>query len=123
MLGEPVAIGRPNELLRQPGQGTVFAVAGIANPERFVTALEDAGWNVLDALTFPDHHRYTPADVTHIAGRVAASRADAVFTTDKDAVRFEGLGPGLPFPICRVPLTVRFEPEDALFGAVRAVLR
>lgn len=122
-LGDPIAIDQPNGLPRQDAPGTVLAVAGIANPERFITSLKDAGWNVLDALTFADHHRYTPADVRRIAERVSASRADAVFTTDKDAVRFEGLGLGqLPFPLYRVPLTVRFEPEDALFGAVQAVL-
>lgn len=122
-LGDPIAIDKPNGLPRQDAPGTVLAVAGIANPERFITSLKDAGWNVLDALTFADHHRYTPADVRRIAERVSASRADAVFTTDKDAVRFEALGHGLPFPIYRVPLVVRFDPEDALFAAVSTVLR
>ena len=122
-LGDPIAIHKPNGPWQQEGPGAVFAVAGIANPERFITSLKDAGWNVLDALTFPDHHRYTPADVRRIADGVSATRAEAVFTTDKDAVRFEGIGHGqLPFPLYRVPLTVRFEPEEALFGAVQAVL-
>ena len=35
-LGEPIAIDNPNGLSLQDEQGTVFAVAGIANPERFV---------------------------------------------------------------------------------------
>jgi len=46
--------------------------------------------------------------------------ADAVFTTDKDAVRFESLAPS--FPIYRVPLMVEFDPLAALFESVRAVL-
>jgi hypothetical protein len=45
-----------------------------------------------------------------------------VFTTDKDAVRFEALGT-LPFTLYRVPLVVTFEPGEALFESVRAVLR
>ena len=122
-LGEPIEIDKPRGLSLQDAQGTVFAVSGIANPARFITALKDAGWTVLDAITFPDHHRYTPADVKRIAERVSAVRADAVFTTDKDAVRFEALGHPLPFPIYRVPLTVRFDPEEALFDSVSAVLR
>ena len=46
----------------------------------------------------------------------------AVLTTDKDAVRFDRLGP-LPFALFRVPLAVRFEPEDVLFGSIREMLR
>ena len=122
-LGDPIEIDKPKGLSLQDAQGTVFAVAGIANPSRFVTSLKNGGWNVLDAMTFPDHHRYTQVDVKRIAERFAAARADAVFTTDKDAVRFEALGHGLPFPIYRVPLVVRFDPEDALFASVSAVLR
>ena len=47
--------------------------------------------------------------------------ATCVYTTDKDAVRFEALGP-LPFPIFRVPLLVEFDPPDVMFESVRAVL-
>ena len=72
-------------------------------------------------MTFPDHHRYSRVDLEQIASRVQASGAMAVLTTDKDAVRFEALG-DLPFALYRVPLVVTFEPADALFESVRAVL-
>jgi len=121
-LGEPVEIDKPKGLSLQDAQGTVFAVAGIANPERFVSSLGHAGWNVLESLMFPDHHQYSAADVKRIAERMTVAGADAVFTTDKDAVRFEAAG-HLPFPIYRVPLVVRFEPEAALFQSVKSVLR
>ena len=112
--------GIPDPGSRTPDPGKVLAVAGIANPDRFVDALRDAGWQVADSLTFPDHHRYTRADVDRIARRMQQSGAEAVFTTDKDAVRFEALGP-VPFPLYRVPLVVTFEPAEALFESVRAV--
>ncbi len=64
-LGAPVAIG-----IRDQGSGigdqgsgigdqAVLAVAGIAHPDRFVQSLKDAGWNVVDSMTFKDHHRYS----------------------------------------------------------------
>ena len=106
---------------RIPDPGKVLAAAGIANPDRFVDALRDAGWQVADSLPFPDHHRYTRTDVENIQRRLQQSGAEAVFTTDKDAVRFEALGP-LPFPLYRVPLVVTFEPAEALFESVRAIL-
>jgi len=117
-LGTPVTIGS-----REPGVGSrvVLAVAGIANPQRFFDALRDAGTTVADTMAFPDHHRYSHADVDRIAAKLQVSGADAVFTTDKDAVRFEALG-GLPFALYRVPLVVTFEPAEALFESVRAIL-
>ena len=127
-LGAPVWIGDQGSRLRQgfggqalsdPGQ--VLAVAGIANPSRFFDALRAAGWQVADTVAFPDHHRYTREDVERIASHLQQSRADAVFTTDKDAVRFEALG-ALPFFVYRVPLVVTFEPAEALFESIRAVM-
>ena len=73
-------------------------------------------------MTFADHHRYSMSDLTAIVAKMQSAGADAVFTTDKDAVRFESLG-HLPFPLYRVPLLVEFEPAGALFESVRAVLK
>jgi len=128
-LGRPVRTGISDPGSRPalsavegiPESGKVLAVAGIANPVRFFDALRDAGWQVADHVTFADHHRYTSADVARIAGRLQQSGAGAVFTTDKDAVRFELLG-ALPFPLYRVPLAVTFEPAEALFASVQAIL-
>ena len=114
-LGTPVQAGS------RAGTGTVIAVAGIANPSRFLDALRAAGTPVVESIAFPDHHRYSRADVDRIASKVQQAGADVVFTTDKDAVRFEALGE-LPFALYRVPLVVTFEPADALFESVRAVL-
>jgi tetraacyldisaccharide 4'-kinase len=99
----------------------VLAVAGIANPERFVTSLRDGGWNVVESMTFADHHRYSAGDLAAIEAKMKSTGADAIFTTDKDAVRFESLTPS--FPIYRVPLIVEFDPSAALFESVKAVLK
>jgi tetraacyldisaccharide-1-P 4'-kinase len=112
-------IGKPEGL--SPHETSVVAVAGIANPERFVASLKSEGWNVVDSLTFKDHHRYSMSDVAAISAKVQGTGATAVFTTDKDAVRFEALG-ALPFALYRVPLRVEFDPADALFGSIKAVL-
>ena len=117
-LAEPVGI-------REPGAGTPASPKFLPSPEslipdRFVQSLREAGWNVVDAMTFPDHHRYSAKDVAAIASRMEASGATAVFTTDKDAVRFEAMVPS--FPLYRVPLVVEFDPPDALFESVKAVV-
>jgi tetraacyldisaccharide 4'-kinase len=103
-----------------PPGSKVLAVAGIANPDRFAASLRDAGHNVVESMTFADHHRYSAKDLEAIEAKLKNSGAEAVFTTDKDAVRLEGMSPS--FPLYRVPLVVEFDPADALFASVRAVL-
>jgi tetraacyldisaccharide 4'-kinase len=135
-LGSPIAV--PNPCGNEPapcgnepapcgneplGSFTpVLAAAGIANPIRFFNSLKESGWNVVETMTFGDHHRYSHGDLSAIHARVAASGAGAVFTTDKDAVRFEALGE-LPFALYRVPLHIEFDPPAALFESINAVLR
>jgi tetraacyldisaccharide 4'-kinase len=117
-LGAPVGI-------RDQGLGIsgskVLAVAGIAHPDRFAASLREAGWNVVETMAFGDHHRYSGRDVEAIAMKTQSTGAQAIFTTDKDAVRFEMLA--TPFPLYRVPLIVEFDPPAALFESVKAVLK
>ena len=124
-LGEPVRIGDQGSGLGDQGSGirerSVLAVAGIAHPDRFAQSLKDAGWNVAGAMSFRDHHLYSTRDVAAIAAEMQRVGAGAVFTTDKDAVRFEALG-ATPFPLYRVPLHVQFDPADALFASIKAVI-
>ena len=121
-LGTPAPV--PGSRFPVPGLvppgSKVLAVAGIANPDRFAASLRDAGHNVVESMTFADHHRYSAKDLEAIEAKLKNSGAEAVFTTDKDAVRLEGMSPS--FPLYRVPLVVEFDPADALFGSVRAVL-
>ena len=85
-LGAPELIGDQGSGNRDQGSGIrdrkVIALAGIANPERFVASLRDAAWNVVDSMTFADHHRYSMSDLTAIVAKMQSAGADAVFTTD-----------------------------------------
>jgi tetraacyldisaccharide 4'-kinase len=124
-LGDPVAVFDGPRSVR-PDDSRILAIAGIAHPDRFIAALKDVGHQVVDAISFGDHHRYTKADVAAIAAKAGACGATAVFTTDKDAVRLEGLveaGLQTRLPIYRVPLLVTFDPADALFESIKAVLQ
>ncbi len=117
-LGTPVRVLANSE---KPTAKSVLAVAAIAHPLRFGDDLRSAGWNVADVLSFPDHHRYSVNDVDRIEKARAAAGAEVVFTTDKDAVRFEAVG-ALPFALYRVPQTITFDPPDALYATIRATL-
>lgn len=58
---------------------TVHAIAGIANPHGFFTALREQGLQVIEH-PFPDHHRYT-------ASECAIATGEPIVMTEKDAVK------------------------------------
>jgi tetraacyldisaccharide 4'-kinase len=101
--------------------GAVIAVAGIGEPQQFFAGLREAGVDVRATRAFPDHHRYTAADVGAIAETARAAGADYVITTAKDALRLEALG-ALPFPLSVAALTLELDPPDTLFACVEAAL-
>ena len=87
----------------------VFAVAGIAGPERFFDDLRAGGWRVAGTRAFADHHRYSAREVAGIVAAARRAGARAILTTEKDFVR---LLPFRPFamPVGWVPLTMEPDP-------------
>lgn len=57
----------------------LHAIAGIGHPQRFFAHLNKLGLSI-NTHPFPDHHRYTPADLDY-------TEADAILMTEKDAVK------------------------------------
>ena len=86
----------------RPG-ASLFAVAGVARPERFLADIAAAGWQVAGTIVFRDHHPFTDLDVDRIARAARAAGAGVVLTTEKDAVRFEACHVG-NLPLAAVPL-------------------
>ncbi|HUP45839.1 MAG TPA: tetraacyldisaccharide 4'-kinase [Thermoanaerobaculia bacterium] len=65
----------------------LFAFAGLADPAQFFETLRREGLDVRGTMPFPDHHRYTPADLQRIDDAAAAAGAAVLTTTEKDAVK------------------------------------
>ena len=120
------ALGRPRlaggDAATAPAEGTrVLAVAGVARPQGFFSALAVEGWTLAGQLAFPDHHRFTQADVRRILGTMREARAGLVVTTEKDWVRLQPLEP-LPFTVGWAPLEVSVEPAADLRDWLLAVI-
>lgn len=64
----------------------VFAIAGIAHPDKFFGMLQEWGVTLVETRRFPDHHRFTAAECREMLARAEASHLILV-TTPKDAVR------------------------------------
>jgi tetraacyldisaccharide 4'-kinase len=110
-LGVPRRIAEPHDTVVVPSASRVCVVAAIARPERFVADVISAGWDVVETMTFRDHHWFSAADIARIAARARAAGSSIVLTTEKDAVRFEPCDLG-EMPIASVPLIVGVEPAD-----------
>ncbi len=65
----------------------IVALSGIASPQSFESSLEKLGAGLLERLRFADHHRFTQQEVIDLVNHSAELGADAVVTTEKDAVR------------------------------------
>jgi tetraacyldisaccharide 4'-kinase len=72
----------PEELRGKP----VFAFSGLADNEQFFASLREGGLDVAGTRSFPDHYRYTDADI-------AALKRDAnglpLVTSEKDKVKVD----------------------------------
>ncbi len=77
----------PAEFLRGK---RVLAVSGIARPTRFAASVRKIGAVPVASLEFPDHHPYPGRSLARIAASFASSGAEAVLTTEKDAVKLAG---------------------------------
>jgi len=64
----------------------VFAFAGLADNEQFFRSL---GLPLAGTRSFPDHHRYTRTDIEIIRRAALEAGAEAIVTTEKDAVKID----------------------------------
>ena len=92
----------------------ILALAGIANPEAFFTMLREAGLNMAETLSFPDHYNFDSTLGNKYAGY---SHKYTVLCTMKDAVKLWKLDP----EVLAIPLD--FAPEAAFFEAFDAIVK
>jgi tetraacyldisaccharide 4'-kinase len=114
----------PDDLARTLGEKDrpVFAVAGVARPDRFFSDLRGAGWQVAGTIAFRDHHRFTAGDIDRIRAGAKSAGAEIVLTTAKDAIRLEHLEHDR-IRFAAVPLGVRIEPAETFREWLIAALR
>lgn len=82
-LGDPQQTCAADDLR---GRVRLHALAGIGNPARFFQTLKTLGL-ACENHPFPDHHCYTPADLTFASDGI-------LLMTEKDAVKCAGLTTG-----------------------------
>ena len=70
---------------------TLASLSGIAVPQGFEDSLRKLGAKVIWCERYADHHRYDASEIIYALNRTADLGAEALITTEKDAVRFPQL--------------------------------
>ena len=110
---EPVSLVGPKdeeEKLDSLKGRKIIALSGVANPVYFSSILRKCGAEIIRETIFPDHHFYTPEDLSSIEEK--GKGADCIVTTEKDMVKLKRLDiHRLPVRALRIELKIWEEEE------------
>lgn len=89
---------------------SVLPFSAIGNPSSFEQTITDLEGKIVDAVRYPDHHDYTMAEMQVIMQKAVDNNAEALITTDKDAVKIpaEFIHSERPLPVYVLSIEVRF---------------
>lgn len=107
-----LATGEVYELKNFAGWNVVVA-CGIGNPQAFSEDILQVGINIVGENFFRDHHPFTQTDLDQITRAAKDAGADAILTTEKDAIRLEGLTHG-DIPLYAAQLEIQSDDEVRL---------
>jgi tetraacyldisaccharide 4'-kinase len=85
----------------------VASLSGIAQPDSFEQSLVQLQAELVYAKRFADHHRFTQQEIINAINRSKKRQAEAIITTQKDAVRFPKIDRrDLPIYFMRVEIKI-----------------
>lgn len=91
----------------------VASLSGIAQPESFEQSLAKLGAELTYSKRFADHHRFSQQEVLNTINRSKKRQAEAIITTQKDAVRFPKIDRrDLPIYFMRVEIRILSGADD-----------
>lgn len=106
----PVLDAEPLPATTDLATGTFVLFAGIGRPQKFFDHFAKSGARVVVARGFPDHHRYSEAELTALTDMAKPAGA-TLLTTEKDWVR---LAPAWRTRVQYLSLTIAWRDEAAL---------
>ncbi len=114
-----------NERTKEPQElpdGAVVAFCGLGNPEAFWRTLRRLGIEPVFQWTFDDHHTYVPRELKRLARQARERGAQALVTTQKDAMNlperaFEAIA---PLDLFWVKVDVTLDKEEEFLDLIAA---
>lgn len=91
----------------------VASLSGIAQPQSFERSLVELGAELVYTKQFADHHRFSQQEILNTINRSKKRQAEAIITTQKDAVRFPKVDRrDLPIYFMRVEIKILSGAKD-----------
>lgn len=108
----------------RPPLNAVAAFCGLANPQTFLETLESEGVRTVFTQVFPDHHRYTAAELQRLGETAQSHGATALVTTAKDWVNLPERAAELvaPLPLCCMDVRTILRDEAAFWVLVEGII-
>jgi tetraacyldisaccharide 4'-kinase len=102
----------------------MIAVSAIGNNRSFLRSLSGLGFNVVQSMSFLDHHRYTEGDVAVLSEMAVSYSADAVVTTEKDFYSLRSFVTSIPVPLYALSIRIALDDRErfAAFCKKKGVL-
>ena len=124
--GEQCRFWRVRRTLSLPGTvHRALAFCAIARPQEFFAALAAIGVEVVQKMSFRDHHRYTAADIDRLAEQGRRHRCNAFVITAKDEVKLDAAMRqrlNRVAPLCTASLALELEDQQAALGHLLSLL-
>ncbi|MHC5232607.1 tetraacyldisaccharide 4'-kinase [Brucella sp. LJL56] len=101
-----------------------LAFAGIGNPEKFYASVAEAGGEIVETRSFPDHHNFGPDEIRNLMD-TARRQGLGLITTAKDQVRLAtmiGIPVGFATKLAVLDIDLKFARNDALDHIVDTVI-
>ena len=102
---------QPERAIAEASAKPLFAFCGIGNPAAFIADLRDWGFQIAGYKSFPDHHRYSPADIEAIEKEARKTGATGLICTEKDRFNLDKAATSMDLLVCAISLRVDQE-ED-----------
>lgn len=91
----------------------IYAFSGIGQPESFFEYLDNSGYNVVGKKIFEDHYNYEEYDFMKILAESKDCGADAIVTTEKDAVKIQqylyAIDDEIPFYVLKLGVDIEMD--------------
>jgi tetraacyldisaccharide 4'-kinase len=118
---KPIVEGAPEIPASEALATRWFVFSGIGNPQAFAKNLKHSNFNLVGRKDFPDHHKFTAADIRTIVNTAASVSATHLVCTEKDKFNLPpDANFGIPASYCTVALSSTA--QLALWNAIQTVL-
>lgn len=112
--------GKMNYPLTWLEERKVAALSALGNPGAFEAMLESLGAALTSRFRFRDHRRIPEDELARVCREAAAGGAEALLTTEKDAVKLDPDGAQIPLLALQVEMRIAGEP--AFWDVVKNII-